>query len=192
MSDPIQISPPDIIEVVFENQTPILLEVTGAGPTGADGKTIVSAAFVGNDIVFTMNDSSTVTLTNAKITLKGTDGTNGTNGTNGIDGKTVRNGSGAPGAGLGVDGDFYIDTTANQIYGPKTGGAWGSGVSIVGPQGIQGIQGIQGNPGQGVPAGGVTGKILAKKTGADYDTQWVSDVSGISISTVIAMGIALG
>ena len=34
-----------------------------------------------------------------------------------------------------MDGDFYIDTTAWDIYGPKTSGAWGSGTSIIGPSG---------------------------------------------------------
>lgn len=38
--------------------------------------------------------------------------------------------------------------------------------------------GIQGPPGPGVPAGGTTGKILAKKTGTDYDTEWVDAPSG--------------
>lgn len=65
----------------------------------------------------------------------GTNGTNGTNGADGTDGKTVRNGSGAPSSGLGADGDFYIDTSANLLYGPKAG-AWGGGVSLVGPTGV--------------------------------------------------------
>jgi len=69
---------------------------------------------------------------------RGLAGTNGTNGTNGADGKTVRNGTGVPSAGLGVDGDFYIDTAADAIYGPKTAGAWGSATSLVGPQGPEG------------------------------------------------------
>ncbi len=37
-------------------------------------------------------------------------------------GFTVLSGTGAPAGGLGVDGDFYIDTTNHVIYGPKTGG----------------------------------------------------------------------
>jgi hypothetical protein len=53
----------------------------------------------------------------------------------GTDGKTVRSGSGAPSAGLGVDGDFYIDTAADTIYGPKDSGSWGSPTSLVGPTG---------------------------------------------------------
>lgn len=48
---------------------------------------------------------------------------------------TIRNGAGAPSAGLGVDGDFYLNTTVYDIYGPKTAGAWGSGHSLVGPNG---------------------------------------------------------
>jgi len=43
-----------------------------------------------------------------------------------------------------VDGDFYINTVADTIFGPKAAGVWGSGTSIVGPQGAQGNQGIQG------------------------------------------------
>lgn len=71
----------------------------------------------------------------------------GANGTNGADGKTVLNGSGAPSAGLGVDGDFYIDTTASAIYGPKTSGAWGSATSLIGPQGPAGADGAAGSGG---------------------------------------------
>jgi integrin beta 8 len=69
----------------------------------------------------------------------GAAGPAGANGTNGTDGKTVRSGSGVPSSGLGVDGDFYIDTAANTIYGPKTSGAWGSSTSLVGPAGAGGV-----------------------------------------------------
>jgi hypothetical protein len=34
-----------------------------------------------------------------------------------------------------VDGDFYIDTVAHMIYGPKASSAWPSGTSLVGPAG---------------------------------------------------------
>ncbi|MDP2619914.1 MAG: hypothetical protein Q8P46_07010 [Hyphomicrobiales bacterium] len=44
------------------------------------------------------------------------------------DGRVMFSGSGVPSAGIGIDGDFYIDTAAKSIYGPKSGGAWGSGV----------------------------------------------------------------
>ncbi len=50
-------------------------------------------------------------------------------------GKVVRSGAGAPAGGLGNNGDFYIDSSAWNIYGPKAGGAWGSATSLVGPSG---------------------------------------------------------
>jgi len=60
----------------------------------------------------------------------------GAQGDPGDDGQTILSGSGAPDDGAdGENGDFYIDTVAYDIYGPKTGGAWGSGTSLVGPAG---------------------------------------------------------
>jgi hypothetical protein len=56
-------------------------------------------------------------------------------------------GSGAPTSAIGVDGNFYIDTSAHFIYGPRASGAWPLGVSLVGPQGSQGIQGLTGATG---------------------------------------------
>jgi hypothetical protein len=61
-------------------------------------------------------------------------------------GHTVLSGSGAPGVGVGVDGDFYIDYTNWDIYGPKAGGAWPTGVSIIGPQCDPGVDGDSLNP----------------------------------------------
>jgi len=68
----------------------------------------------------------------------GPQGPMGSSGANGLDGKTVLNGSGAPSAATGANGDFYIDTVAKTIYGPKESGAWGSSTSLVGPQGPAG------------------------------------------------------
>lgn len=47
------------------------------GLTGADGACVESVAFIGNDMVFTLDDDSTVTITDAKITLKGETGETG-------------------------------------------------------------------------------------------------------------------
>ena len=47
------------------------------GLTGADGACVESVAFVGNDMVFILDDTSTVTLTNAKTDLKGDTGLTG-------------------------------------------------------------------------------------------------------------------
>ncbi len=41
--------------------------------------------------------------------------------------RTILSGTTVPSAGLGADGDLYIDTLGNRLYGPKTAGSWGSG-----------------------------------------------------------------
>ncbi|MCA1452117.1 hypothetical protein I6F35_02670 [Bradyrhizobium sp. BRP22] len=78
---------------------------------------------------------------------RGPQGVQGPPGPTGAAGNTVLYGSADPTAGVGVDGDFYINTTTHFIFGPKASGAWPTGTSLVGPQGPQGIQGIQGVPG---------------------------------------------
>lgn len=41
-------------------------------------------------------------------------------------------GSGAPSSGTGTDGEFYLDTVAGNVYGPKAAGAWPAGIAVVG------------------------------------------------------------
>jgi hypothetical protein len=66
-------------------------------------------------------------------------GATGPAGAAGADGKTVLNGTGGPTSTAGNDGDFYLDTAADVLYGPKANGAWPvNGVSLVGPTGPQG------------------------------------------------------
>jgi hypothetical protein len=50
------------------------------GIDGFDGASIVSATFVANDMVFTKDDATTVTLVNAKVDLKGEQGIQGIQG----------------------------------------------------------------------------------------------------------------
>lgn len=50
-----------------------------------------------------------------------------------------------------------------------------------GPAGIAGADGPPGpagKDGEGVPPGGAAGQVLAKKTAADYDTQWIDPPEG--------------
>jgi hypothetical protein len=42
--------------------------------------------------------------------------------------------------------------------------------------------GLPGAPGVGVPAGGATGRVLAKKSAADYDTEWIVVSGGGSVA----------
>lgn len=76
---------------------------------------------------------------------QGPPGPQGITGAKGADGNTVLYGAADPANTIGVDGNFYINTTTHFMFGPKFGGAWPAGTSLVGPQGIQGIQGIQGS-----------------------------------------------
>jgi hypothetical protein len=71
----------------------------------------------------------------------------------GANGNSVLNGTGVPSNSLGVNGDFYIDTAANEIYGPKTAGAWASGINLVGSDGLSLLNG-SGIPGSGVGVDG--------------------------------------
>lgn len=69
----------------------------------------------------------------ATWTLKGNFiGATGAPGTNGTNGNTMLSTTGAPGAGVGANGDYAIDVAAQILYGPKAAGAWPAGVSIRG------------------------------------------------------------
>jgi len=96
----------------------------------------------------TISNSDTLYISFARSGNVGAQGATGNTGAAGSDGKTVLSGSGAPGGGTGVDGDFYIDTSGNNIHGPKASGSWPSGVSLVGPTGATGATGPQGPTGE--------------------------------------------
>ena len=53
-----------------------------------------------------------------------------------------------------------------------------------GPQGPAGADGKDGENGAGVPTGGTTGQVLAKKSGNDFDTEWVNQTGGGEGGTV--------
>jgi hypothetical protein len=115
--------------------------------------------------------------------LGGGGGGGGSPGPAGADGKSVLNGSGVPGAGTGVDGDFYIDTAANSIYGPKSGGVWGGGTSLIGPTGATGPAGSTGPAGTAATIG--VGSTFALPQGA---SPGVTNV-GTSSAAVLNFGI---
>jgi hypothetical protein len=110
----------------------------------------------------------------------GAKGDTGGAGSPGAKGSTVLNGAGAPSAGTGVNGDFYIDTTNNNIYGPKTAGGWGS---------LTALKGAAGAAGSPWTVGGVL------PTGESEKGTWASinslpteeDVVGVSISYTIPL-----
>ena len=61
---------------------------------------------------------------------QGPSGLTGAVGAAGANGNTILNGTTIPLTTLGVNGDFYINTATNILYGPKTAAGWGNGVSL--------------------------------------------------------------
>ena len=53
----------------------------------------------------------------------------------------LRHGISDPSDNLGNNGDFYLNTTTDTLFGPKTSGAWGAGVELKGADGGLGIHG---------------------------------------------------
>ncbi|MEI8113659.1 MAG: collagen-like protein, partial [Bacteroidia bacterium] len=78
----------------------------------------------------------------------GDSGSIGEKGNTGTNGKTILSGTDPPIDTIGIVGDFFINTTGYFIYGPKTNGSWGIGISITGETGGQGIQGDAGTKGE--------------------------------------------
>ena len=60
---------------------------------------------------------------------------------------TIRSGKGVPSNAIGADGDFYIDLSKLDFYGPKIGGHWPVPVSLKGPAGSNGTNGVNGKAG---------------------------------------------
>lgn len=89
-----------------------------------------------------------------------------TSGGNGASGNTILNGNIVPTSAIGSNGDFYLNTSNNTLYGPKGSGNWPSNGTVLvgskgdpgipGAPGAQGIQGIPGVPGNSLPGIGKT------------------------------------
>jgi hypothetical protein len=119
----------------------------GTGSPGTDGKTILSGTTAPGSGLGTNGDFYLNTTTAdlhgpkasgswpAPVSLKGPQGNAG---------KTILSGSSAPSSGTGTDGDFYLNTAASTLYGPKASGAWPAGVTLIGPAGANGTNGIDG------------------------------------------------
>ena len=66
---------------------------------------------------------------------QGPQGPTGLQGTAGTNGNTILNGTSNPTSSIGNNGDFYLNTTTNVLFGPKTMSGWGSGVQLTGTGG---------------------------------------------------------
>jgi hypothetical protein len=106
-------------------------------------------------------------------------GPQGPTGPAGAAGNTILSGTAAPTSTIGAAGNFYLETSNHTIYGPATRNCsvlpcktiWGTGTSLVGPQGAPGTPGL----------------------GVAYDTQikGVNDPNGQS-ETVLTQTLPVG
>jgi len=78
---------------------------------------------------------------------------------------------GAQGA-PGVNGATFVPTIVAIQGGYRL--SWSNDKELENPPTIDILNGANGQDGEGVPAGGTTGQILVKKSGQDYDTEWVT------------------
>jgi hypothetical protein len=105
---------------------------------GADGNTVLNGTVDptpadGNDGDFYINTNTDSIFGPKTGGLWGT----GTSlvGPAGTDGNTILNGTVDPTPGDGNDGDFYINTVSDSIFGPKTAGVWPAGEPLLRPGG---------------------------------------------------------
>jgi hypothetical protein len=107
---------------------------------------------------------------------QGPTGATGATGATGIDGSTWYSGSGTPSSATGSDGDYYLETSTDDVF-EKTSGSWGAPIATLsGPTGSTGAMGVPGPTGAQGPAG-ATGA-----TGIDGST-WYSGSSAPSGAT---------
>lgn len=85
---------------------------------------------------------------------EGPEGPEGPVGPAGEDGSMMYSGQGAPDASTGENGDYYLNETSGELYGPKNDEGWGTPISLQGPPGEDGEDGEDGSQiysGSGAP-----------------------------------------
>ena len=89
---------------------------------------VVSAAIISGDLIIGLSDGSVINCGRCQGPqgLDGPQGAIGSTGRPGQDGNTILTAEGTPRPDLGVVGDYVIDKTRWNIYGPKSSGGWGS------------------------------------------------------------------
>lgn len=149
----------------------IIAALAPVGIDGEDGRTVLSGTGVPDDGSDGVDGDFYIRTTNyviygpktagawgagtSLVGPPGADGADGDDGLDGVDGASFLSGSVPPTGGVGNDGDMYLDYTNYDIYGPKTGGSWGTGTSILGTIGSDGTDGVDGVDGKTILYGAV-------------------------------------
>jgi hypothetical protein len=119
------------------------------GPTGATGPQGAKGSAGNNGVTGAQGPTGSAGATGAGITgsTGPTGGTGATGpGVTGPTGQSFRTGSGPPLISLGINGDTYLDTVANNIY-SKSSGVWNLTTNIKGATGTTGATGGTGATG---------------------------------------------
>ncbi|MDZ7682283.1 MAG: hypothetical protein U5J63_11380 [Fodinibius sp.] len=115
----------------------------------------------------------------------------GDDGQDGEDGSQIYSGNSAPGSSLGKVGDYYLDKSSYELYGPKTSSGWGTPISLRGSQGPAGPAGEDGSvmySGQGAPGSDIGSEgdyYLNTNTGEMYGPK---DGNGWGQPIMVLMG----
>ena len=196
------VSPEGVISWTNDGGLPNPEPVNIKGPTGATGSD-GSDGTDGVTFTPSVSSAGVISWTNdgglpnpSAVNIKGPAGSNGSDGADGDNGVTFTPSVSSAGIiSWTNDGDLPNPTAVN-IKGPAgndgtngdNGATFTPSVSSAGviswtndgglpnptPVNIKGATGATGPAGPGVPTGGTTGQILAKKSGTNYDTKWVN------------------
>ncbi|MDD0857963.1 hypothetical protein NHF46_09700 [Arthrobacter alpinus] len=142
-----QMALPDLLEPQARRDTGAAGAAGTNGTDGAKGDTGAAGAKGENGATGSIGATGAQGETGLQG-VQGNTGATGATGAAGIDGsngKSVLSGTGTPGADTGSDGDFYLDLSSYQMFGPKAGSIWPSrSQPLVGPAGPMGPQGLAG------------------------------------------------
>ena len=88
-------------------------------------------------------------------------------------GNQILSGDGAPAASLGAVGDYYLNKTTMELYGPKTTEGWGTAMGLKGTPGDKGKDGTNGKDGNNGNDGanGKDGSLILSGTTAPTASQ---------------------
>lgn len=98
----------------------------------------------------------------------GEKGAQGEKGISGQNGSTILSGKIAPSTTTGVNGDFYLNLSNGDLYGPKTNDGWGNPINLKGPAGETGSPGSPGAPGASILSGEVAPAASLGRVGDFY------------------------
>ena len=132
---------------------------------------VVSAAVIGGELIWSERRLDHQRWIRPRPTRSGVTRPDGATGRSGTDGNTNLTVAGAPDTTLGKDGDYAINTVVWEIYGPRSGGAWGAGTPLRGNTrggGESGVPLFGESPGDSGGSGGrsyTTGNLPLSGTG---------------------------